>query len=181
MIYQGSLSTNQQLYLENKDQQTTITLVSISSGQQQSQSSSFPTGIWTTPPILFQSDVYFVLRIDSVQGTYFIQLQANGMSLLAQPPALIDADVIPLQKVADKDKSSSSSGRLEPLKPLQMGDMSMGFNPMEMRMGNMYLRMPDNSKQESSSKSPQNFCTQCGNLVKADDRFCGNCGHQLKD
>ncbi len=70
---------------------------------------------------------------------------------------------------------------MKPMEPMNLGDMSMGVNPMEMRMGNMYMRMPENPKLESPSKSNQHFCTQCGNLVKTDDRFCANCGHKLED
>lgn len=180
MIYLANLGANQQLYLENQGKQTIITLVNSSIGQQQSQITNVQTGSWTTPPTLFQNGGNFLLRIDSEEGTLFIELQARGINLLSTPPSLIDAEVIPLEKVAQTQTSSQRSASFEPMKPMKMGNMSMSFNPMEMRIGDMYLRMSDNSKQESS-QSQQNFCTQCGNLVKADDRFCGNCGHKLKD
>jgi hypothetical protein len=183
MTYLGNLGTNQQLYLENRGSQTMITLVSSSSGQQQSQSSSLETGSWTAPPSLFRSDGNFVLRIDSVQGQHFIQLQASGFNSLQTAPSLINADVLPLQKIAETATSSQSSVKfqpMEPMKPMNFGDMSIGVNPMEMRMGNMYMRMPENSKLESSSQENQHFCTQCGNLVKTGDRFCAHCGHKLE-
>jgi hypothetical protein len=190
MIYFGKLGTNQQLYIENRGSQTLITLVSSSSGQQQSQSSSWKTGSWTAPPSLFQNEGIFLLRIDSDEGQHFIQVQASGFNSLATAPSLIKADVIPLQKVSETATSGQSSVQsqpmepmepMEPMKPMKLGDMSMGVNPMEMRMGNMYMRMPENSKLESPSKSNQNFCTQCGTVVKAGDRFCANCGHKLEN
>lgn len=181
MIYSTNLSANQQLYLENKDNQTILTIISVSSGQQQSQSSSFQTGKWTTPPTVFNYQNNYCLRIDTTQGQHFIQLQADGFTTLATPPSLVDADVIPLQRVASAPTSQPTEMKfkpLEPMSPMQMGNMSMNMKPMEMKMGDMYMRMPDNSEKQSSSK---NFCTQCGSLVKASDRFCGNCGHKLED
>ena len=190
MIYIGNLGANQQVYIENRGSQTITTLVSSSSGQQQSQSSSWETGNWTAPPTLLRTEGMFLLRIDAVGGQNFIQLQASGFNSLATAPSLINADVIPLQKVSETATSGQSSAEfqsmkpmepMEPMKPMKLGDMSMGINPMEMRMGNMYMRMPENPKLESPSKSTQNFCTQCGTVVKAGDRFCANCGHKLED
>ncbi len=187
MIYLANLNANQQLYIENRGSQTLITLVSSSSGQQQSQSSSLETGSWTTPPTLFGIDGNFLLRIDSVEGQHFIQIQASGFNSLKTAPSLINADVMPLQKVSETTTSSQSSVQfqpmkpMEPMKPMKLGDMSMGINPMEMRMGNMYMRMPETSKGGAPSQSTKHFCTQCGNLVKTGDRFCANCGHKLED
>jgi hypothetical protein len=187
MMYLAHLNPNQQLTLENKGSQTLITLTSSSSGQQQSQSSSLETGNWTTPPTLFQNNNNFILRIDTVNGQHFIQLQSNNFNTLTTTPSLMNAEIIPFQKVAPQTTSTQSSisfqplQPLEPMKPMQLNDMSMNINPMEMRMGNMYLRMPSNSQQESTSTSKQHFCTQCGNLVKIGDRFCANCAHKLED
>ena len=154
MIYLGNLGSNQQLYLENRGSQTLITLVSSSSGQQQSQRSSLETGSWTAPPSLFCSDGNFLLRIDSVGGQHFIQVQANGFNSLRTGPSLLNADVIPLQKVPETETSSQSSIQFQPMepmetmKPMRLGNMSMGMKPMEMRMGNMYMRMPQDSDRE---------------------------------
>jgi hypothetical protein len=136
----------------------------------------------------------FLLRIDSVEGHHFIQLQASGFNWLKTTPSLNNADVMPLQKVSEPEISSQSSGQfsepmepmkpmepMEPMKPMNLGNMSMGVQPMEMRMGNMYMRMPEDSNRESSSNFERHFCTQCGNLVKTGDRFCAHCGHKLED
>lgn len=68
---------------------------------------------------------------------------------------------------------------MEPMKPMTMGNMSASANPMEMRMGDMYMRMGEES--EPQFKPKQRFCTECGNSVKASDRFCASCGHKLGD
>jgi hypothetical protein len=131
-------------------------------------------------------DGMFLLRIDSVRGQHLIQVHANGFNSLRTVPSLINADVIPLQKVAETETSSQSSvlfqpiEPMEPMRPMKLGNMSMGMNPMEMRMGNMYMQMPQDSNKESPSKSNQQFCTQCGTLVKTGDRFCAHCGHKLE-
>ncbi len=194
MIYLANLGANQQLYIENQGSQTLMTLVSSSRGQQQSQSSSFATGSWTAPPTLFRSDGNFLLRIDSAGGQHFVQLQASGFNSLKTAPSLIDADIMPLQQMSETATSSQSSVQFKPMEPMQpmkpmepmkLGNMSMSTNPMEMRMGNMQMRMGEASESKSQSKSTakstKHFCTECGNPVKAGDRFCGNCGHKLED
>ena len=184
MVYLGNLTTNQQLYIANQGNQTTITLMNSSQGQQQSQSFSFLTGAWTAPPTLLQKDTCFIVRIDTAQEAYFVQVQGNELKLLTTAPNLIDADVMGLEKIDETKASAQNSVSFEPMKPMQpmkMGDMSMNMKPMAMRMGDMYMEMPSYSQVQSSSEMKPSYCTQCGSLVKADDRFCGNCGHQLKD
>lgn len=184
MTYLGNLSTSQRLYIENRDNQTIVTLVSSSNRQQQSQSSSLETGNWTIPPSLFKIDNTFLVRIESVKGQYFIQVQSNGLNILKTTPSLNNVDVLPLEKVSQTETSNQSSVQFSPMKPMQpmkLNDMSMDINAMEMRMGDMYLRMPENPSTESSSQSHRHFCTKCGNLVKIGDCFCAYCGHKLEE
>jgi hypothetical protein len=184
MAYIGNLGTGQQLHIENQGTQTRVTLTSRSTGQQQSQSSSFETGNWSVPPTLFRTPAGFILRIESTSGQCFVQIQANSLSTMPSPPPLAHADTITLDRVADTSTSSQQSMQftpmepmkpMEPLPPLKMGDMEMRMNPMEMRMGNMELRMGE----KSPTQSGQRFCSQCGQSVKSGDRFCGSCGHRL--
>lgn len=185
MAYIGNLGTGQQLYIENQGTQTRVTLTSSSTGQQQSQSSSFETGNWSVPPTLFRTPAGFILRIESTKGQCFVQIQANGLSTMPSAPPLAHADTISLEQVADASTSSQQSMQftplmepmkpMEPLPPLKMGDMEMRMNPMEMRMGNMELRMGE----QSPTQSGQSFCTECGHPVKPGDRFCASCGHRL--
>lgn len=190
MTYLGNLSTSQRLYIENRDNQTIVTLISSSNTQQQSQSSSLETGNWTIPPSLFKTENTFLLRIESVKGQYFIQVQSNGLNILKTSPSLNNVDVLPLEMVSQTETSNQSSVQFSPMKPMQpmqpmqpmkLNDMSMDINAMEMRMGDMYLRMPENPSTESSSQSHRRFCTKCGNLVKIEDCFCAYCGHKLED
>jgi predicted amidophosphoribosyltransferase len=58
---------------------------------------------------------------------------------------------------------------------------------MELQMGNMRMSMGGNEGQTAApeaSAPPQKakrFCTQCGQEAAAEDRFCGGCGHHLKE
>ncbi|MEW6499127.1 MAG: zinc ribbon domain-containing protein, partial [Cyanobacteriota bacterium] len=63
MAYQCNLDAGQQIIIDNQGEQTAITLTSSGSGQQQSQRTSFTTGIWTSPPVLFRTSTGLVLQL----------------------------------------------------------------------------------------------------------------------
>jgi hypothetical protein len=177
MTYTATIGT-QTVYVENRGTQTLITLSSQTPGQQQSQSSSLTTGEWTAVPALFRSTTGAIVRIQTAQGQWFIQLQANGMQSLTQPPDLENAETIPMQP----QEASPSSQPMPPMspmnmKPMKMGDMEMQMNPMQMRMGNMEMRM---GEARANTSSTRQFCTQCGNAVAPTDKFCAQCGHSLQ-
>ena len=178
MAYTANLHGNLQLTIANRDTQTSITLVSNSPGQQQSQSSSMTTGHWTKPPQLWQTPSGFLLQIDSDRGQYFIQVQASGMQTLTTIPSLDNARKLKLQEIS-QTATSQTSLEFEPMTPMQpmtMDNMSMSMNPMSMQMGNMSMKMDEPTK----STAKKRFCTQCGQEAEPSDRFCGNCGHKLK-
>jgi hypothetical protein len=182
MAYLCQLSAGQQVYLDSRGAQTIVTVASGSPGQQQQSSSSIQTGNWTTPPAAFQTPQGVVLKVQSAQGDYFIQVQGNSMSLLHGAPSLNQAQSLPMQQVADPSASSMPPMQpMQPMQPMRMGNMEMQMNPMEMRMGDMEMRMgtPDGSPAEAPPGT-RRFCSQCGTQVKESDRFCSSCGHQLK-
>lgn len=171
VAFVGNLGRGQQVYVENQGTQTAITLTSNSSGQQQSQSTSFQTGTWVKPPALFRNAAGFVLQIEVTEGVRFVRLQGNGISSLSETPSLDNEEVVPLAETAENTGASMQPLQpLEPIKPMQ--PMRMGN--MEMRMGNMQLRMGSRGEEKGG------FCTQCGNGVNEGDRFCAHCGHQLE-
>ncbi|WP_275993834.1 zinc ribbon domain-containing protein [Argonema antarcticum] len=176
IAYIGDLGSGQQVYIENQEPQTAITLISSSPGQQQSQSSSFQTGTWTKPPALFRSATGFVLQIEGTEGSRFVRLQANGISSFSETPSLSNAEVIPLQQVEKSPQPPMQPMKpMEPMKPI--GDMEMRMSPnMEMRMGNMEMRMGSVEEETAATKR---FCTECGKVVGEVDRFCTHCGHRL--
>jgi NADH pyrophosphatase NudC (nudix superfamily) len=175
MAYRGDLGQDQQLLVENRGNQTLITVSSSRAGQQQSQSSGFETGQWVAPPTLFRVTTGFVLRIEAGQPLY-VQLQAGQMQVLATAPTLLGAEVLPLQPIADSTQAQPNSMQpMQPMQPMQMGNMQMQMQPMEMRMGNMEMRMGETL----ANSSNQRFCPQCGATVQANDRFCAKCGNQL--
>ncbi|NJP07828.1 MAG: zinc-ribbon domain-containing protein [Chloroflexaceae bacterium] len=205
MAYQCNLGTGQVLFVENRGDQTLVTLVSASGGQQQSQRNSLTTGPWTAPPSVFRTTQgMFLLRVETHQAQHYIQVQSGGMQALQSAPSLVQADSLPLQQVAQQAGTESPAMApmqpmepmqpmqpmkpMEPMKPMdpmqmQMGDMQMQMNPMRMKMGDMQLEaqpaQPAAAK-PAAIRSAKRFCTQCGQEVAAEDRFCGNCGHQVQ-
>ena len=169
MAYTASLTNNQQLTIALGGIQTNISLVSSSPGQQQSQSNSFTTGKWKTPPQLYKTRMGFVLKIDSENGTYFIAIQSNSIATI-NPPDLSNATKVDLQTTPDPTPNDMG---FEPMQPMKMGNMTMDINSMSMQMGNMSMNI---GKNKTSTKR---FCSQCGEPAKASDRFCSSCGHQL--
>ena len=184
MSYAANLTNNQRLAIANQGNQTIISLVSSTAGQQQSQTSSFTTGVWHTPPQLYQVGTNFVLKLNSSQNMAHVLIQANGISTIAAPN-LDNAIEIELQKVDDNSMSFSSNGfepmqsmqPMQPMQPMKMDNMSMDINSMSMQMGNMSLNM-NNNKTSTPTKV---FCSQCGQQAKPNARFCSSCGHKLDE
>ncbi|BBD53679.1 hypothetical protein NIES204_09540 [Planktothrix agardhii NIES-204] len=173
MAYVCELGTGQSVYLENQGAQTVVTLISSSPGQQQQASSSFTTGVWSSPPQVFQTPYGLVLKVISEQGERSLQIQGTSVSILGEMPSVTDSQQLTVQEVTRVSVSPlkpMEPMKMEPMKPmnLKMGDMQMNMNPMSMRMGS-----------GSSEENPKSFCSQCGTSVKPEDRFCSNCGHQL--
>ncbi|VXD22829.1 conserved hypothetical protein [Planktothrix serta PCC 8927] len=187
MAYLCELGAGQRVYLENQGVQTLVTLISSSPGQQQQASSSFTTGVWSSPPQVFQTPHGMVLKLTSEQGEKTLQIQGSSVTIISGTPSQKDSEELPVHEVTSlpvspmpgiepmEPMSPMKMSPMEPMKPmnLKMGDMQMSMNPMEMRMGNMELRM------DSPAPNKQSFCSQCGTSVKPEDRFCSNCGHQL--
>jgi hypothetical protein len=117
-----------------------------------------------------------ILRIEATQGQRFIQLQANGISVMETPPLLAGADVLPLRQTATGTASSQSSTEpMQPMQPIKPLEPMSPMKPMEMRMGNMEMRMGA----PEQSPAGHRFCSQCGQAIEAGDRFCSHCGHRL--
>jgi hypothetical protein len=173
MAYVCELGTGQSVYLENQGAQTVVTLISSGPGQQQQASSSFTTGVWSSPPQVFQTPYGLVLKVISEQGERSLQIQGTSVSILGEMPSVTDSQQLTVQEVTRVSVSPlkpMEPMKMEPMKPmnLKMGDMQMNMNPMSMRMGS-----------GSSEENPKSVCSQCGTSVKPEDRFCSNCGHQL--
>ncbi|NJN85210.1 MAG: zinc ribbon domain-containing protein [Leptolyngbyaceae cyanobacterium SL_7_1] len=170
MAYKAELGNGQFLFVHNQGAQTLVTLSHQSAGQQQSQTASFETGAWSSPPALYCTATGVILKITAATGDRLIQLQGQQLQSLSTVPALPEHDRVMMQEAAD-----SSIPSLSFLPPLQMGDMAMQMNPMRMQMGDMAMQMPSNP-----ASAEQRFCPQCGNALQPDDRFCPQCGHGLR-
>lgn len=172
-VYDGG--RGQSLYLDNSGNQTIVTIVTSSPGQQQQASSSWQTGAWTEPPSLHPLPGGALLRIVTNQGEYLIQVQGSQMQVISdRPPA---ASFQPMQfQAAPPTTSMPGMQPMQPMQPMTMGNMQMSLEPMEMRMGNMELRM---GTAPPAPATTRRFCSQCGAAVKPDDRFCASCGHAL--
>ena len=172
MAYTANLTSNQRLTISLQGNQTNISLISSSPGQQQSQSTSFTTGSWQTSPQLYQTGMGFVIKIDGDRGTQYILIQ--GISNTTSVPSFSNARQVDLQDIPDPAPSQNNINiEFEPMQPMKMGNMSMDINSMSMQMGNMAMNM---NKNKTAIKR---FCPQCGEQVKPSDRFCSSCGHQL--
>ncbi len=107
----------------------------------------------------------------------------GSMPTMEPMPAMGSMSPMTLQPIAAPPPMQP----MQPMQPMKMGNMEMNANPMEMRMGNMEMRMGEafgSSPASPSVSAPASanqpkFCSQCGTSVKAGDRFCANCGHQL--
>ena len=177
MAYQATLNGTQQLTVINQGIQTQITLMTSSSGQQQSQSSSFLTGVWTKPPQLFQSAEGFFLHIEGAENQYLILIQSNSLQIIDHAISLDSASKIELTPIANPASQSNFEpiSPMPPMQPMKMGNMSMDINSMSMQMGNMSLNLNNQSK----TTGVKTFCPKCGSQAKPGDLFCRSCGHNL--
>ena len=174
MAYGCELGNGQYLFLDQSGTQTLVTLSSNSLGQQQQATQSIQTGSWTADPEVFRTTDIWVVKLQTAQGEHFAQIQGNNIGVLSSVPALSSAQKMQIQSI---DRPSAMPP-MQPMKPVQMGNMQMSLKPMEMKMGNMSMQM-DSPIAPSSPPSTRQFCSQCGVAVQSSDRFCSSCGHQL--
>ena len=186
MVYKCELEPGRQVFIENHDRQTMITMGSSGTGQQQSQRNSFETGQWDRPPTLFRTSDGVVLRVEAEDNQFFFHLGPGGTRTLSGAPSLRDADVLPLQRAAaEKSMNMEPMAQMKPMEPMQP---LKPMKPMEMHMGNMSMRMGEQEQelqrrdleQRESGRATRRFCTQCGQAAAEADQFCARCGHQLR-
>jgi hypothetical protein len=183
MAYVCELGAGRHVYLDNPGTQTVVTSVSGGPGQQQQSSSSFLTGVWTAPPALFNTPQGTIIKLVTDQGQYQIQLQGNSIGLMGNQVGLGQAQQMQVQQTAAMPAPAMEPMRpmesMKPMPPMRMGNMSMNTNPMEMRMGDMEMRMPGAAASPEPATGARRFCSQCGSAIAPDDRFCAHCGHRL--
>jgi zinc-ribbon domain len=166
MIYHWELDTGHQISVDNQGAQTVVTILQTSAGQQQRSSNSFTTGIWIVPPALTLTPLGGIIKIITPSGESFIQIQGNNIQMQSSHSG-------GSQSTTSSSSTATFKSGIEPLPPMQMGNMQMNMQPMAMRMGDMELNM-------GATASQQRFCTQCGTPVKPTDRFCASCGNKLE-
>jgi NADH pyrophosphatase NudC (nudix superfamily) len=165
MIYKWELGTGHQISVDNQGAQTVVTILYTSAGQQQRSSTSFNTGIWIVPPEMSITPTGATLKITTPNGASIIQVHGNSIQMQSSHGG---------EQTSTTSNSSSATftSGLEPMQPMQMGNMQMNMSPMVMRMGNMELNM-------GATANQQRFCSQCGTPVKPTDKFCASCGNKL--
>ncbi len=180
MPYQYDLGLGQKIYIDNSGSTTVITLASSSSGQQQQSGTQVQTGPWTEAPQVARSGGGVLLRCVTAQGVFIWQVQGTqiGSADIAAWPAK-QAVALQATEVEPPAVPSMEPIRpmppMEPMAPMTLGNMHVSANPMTMQMGDMRLSMGN-----AEAPNAKKFCTQCGSAIKAGDRFCGSCGHQLQ-
>lgn len=177
MAYICELNPGHHVYLDNQDAQTVVTTTIQQAGQQQQATSRITTGAWVSPPTAYHTTSGATFKIFTAQGETCIYVQGTSVSTIGSGPTTA------AQQLAVRETTAAPSMQpmeamqpMEPMKPMTMGSMTM--NPMEMRMGNMEMKMEPIA--QPRNQSSQQFCTQCGTKVAPEDKFCGNCGHALK-
>ncbi|PZV16627.1 MAG: zinc ribbon domain-containing protein [Leptolyngbya sp.] len=179
MAYVCDLGSGQRISLDGQGAQTIVAISSNSAGQQQQATSSLQTGTWTAPPEVYRTSEGVVVKLQTANGTQFIQIQGSRMGMVATPPSLTNAEQLPTQQT---NVSDSTMQPMKPMQPMNMGTMQMNLKPMEMKMGDMEMRMGSASADSINAAKPaptRQFCTQCGASIKPSDRFCASCGHQI--
>jgi hypothetical protein len=183
MAYVCELGAGQQVYLDNLGTQTVVTSTCSSSGQQQQSSSSFLTGAWISPPLLFSTPQGTIIKLVTDRGEYHIQVQGHSMGLMGSPVSLGQAQQMQVRQTTAMPepvmRPMEAMQPMQPMQPMQMGNMSMNANPMEMRMGDMEMRMPGIAAPPAAEPATRRFCSQCGSAIAPEDRFCSHCGHRL--
>lgn len=186
MAYIIELGPGYSLSLLNQGPQTSVTLTSVSPGQQQQSSFSFATGIWLQAPAAFRNSAGVWIVVTASSGTCTLKVQQNQVTASQGEPDLHDAQRLQLRPLdpVETPAPGSSTQPLPPLQPLsmQLGDMTMSMSPMQMRMGDrsMDLQSPLPLPKAQPTQA-QRFCTQCGAALRPGDRFCGSCGYKLQD
>jgi len=175
MAYVCDLGSGQQLSLDGQGTQTIVAISSSSAGQQQQATSSLQTGTWTSLPEVYRTSEGVVVKLETVNGNQFIQIQGSHMSLSTIAPSLINAVQLATQQT---NVPASTMQPMKPMQPMTMGTMQMNLKPMEMKMGDMEMRMGSGVNAATPAPTRQ-FCTQCGTSIKPSDRFCASCGHQV--
>lgn len=169
MAYSAVLGGSQQLTIANVGGQTQVSSKMSRPGQQQSQSSSFTTGKWANKPQLFDTGRGFILHLEGDRGSYYVLIQQNSVSTIDSP-----GDLGSYRQVDLTPTSDPSSESMQPMQPMEMGNMSMDINSMKMKMGNMSMGFNNPNRTNVTQ-----FCSQCGTEAKTGDRFCRSCGHEL--
>ena len=105
MAYIATLGGFQQLAIANLGEQTQINLTMSNSGQQQSQSSSFGTGKWVSIPELFNVGQGFVLKINTQEGSHYVLIQQNSISVVNPPADLSGYPQVDLKDIPDPHKN----------------------------------------------------------------------------
>jgi hypothetical protein len=172
MTYAYDMENGQRLIVENDGDNTLVALSSGGGGQQQSQATGFDTGKWSKPPTLFRTKQGLLLRVETKSGPQFIAVRGSQIQTWrGDKPDLEEAEKLKLRE-AEETIAMEPMSPMEPMKPMR------SMRPMEMRMGNMHMRM---GASEEETKSEKRFCTNCGKPLQEDDRFCGYCGKKLAD
>ena len=180
MAYVCELNPGHHVYLDNQENQTTITTIMGQLGQQQQASNGMTTGPWTAPPQAYQTSGGAVFKLFTAQGDISIYVQGNSVSMTGSVPSIAGAQPLSMQQTTAVPTTTMPS--MPPMQPMQpMGNMQMTMNPMEMRMGNMELKMDSASPAPTADEATttRKFCSQCGAKVAPEDQFCSSCGHRL--
>ncbi|MBD2325664.1 hypothetical protein [Alkalinema sp. FACHB-956] len=95
MAYFCTLNLGQNLYLDN-DQHNTIVTLTHSLGETSPTRQILPTGTWQLPPEVWKTRQGIIIKLTTVQQRYFLLIQGNWVHLLSSPLNLNNALRLPL-------------------------------------------------------------------------------------
>ena len=169
----GNLNPYQQLYVENRDAITILTVVSTSLGTLQHSSSRFSTGRWTATPQLYLLDPgWNFVVITTTEGNRYFQLQGTQIKMSRQAPA----QAITARLIVTQPMALTPVARV-PEPPVASETIQQ---PYSVAAAHGFLSQPSLPKADSSNAARlKQFCTACGASTHPQDRFCAYCGNCL--
>ena len=125
MAYSCDIGNGQRLLVQNEGDNTQVALSSGDSGQQQNQSTGFPTGEWSKPPELFRTRENLVLRVEGKNAVQFIGVQGDQIESMRSEPKLENAEKLTLKE------SNENIARMKPMKPMEPIKPMEAMKPMK--------------------------------------------------
>lgn len=150
--YLFDIGPDQFLLVRLDGEMTVIALQSDAISQRQSQQSGFTTGPWLVEPQAWQWQGIVYLRIQSQQGSVWLQVGGGQMGFGSPAPQM--AVPLPSRAMSGPPRAKSVESSMPPMQPMPPIQPMQPLQPMEMQMGNMSMSMGGRVSERSQSQEP---------------------------